>query len=161
MDEPAESLQKPRLRQNGPLLLAGLNQTYRFNQTVNLPAQWQRFASHHGLIPGQVTAVSYGLCHSMNTEGFQYLCGVEIAHGENLAEGLTCRALPLRHYAVFNHNDHVSIIRNTIDAIWRQWLPASKYSADQQAGFFYERYGETFDPVTGFGDIEIWIPIET
>lgn len=54
-----------------------------------------------------------------------------------------------------------------IPALWgrlalRQWLPTSGFEMGRSTAgepYALERYGEKFDPVTGTGDIEIWIPI--
>ncbi|HEX5230778.1 MAG TPA: GyrI-like domain-containing protein, partial [Bradyrhizobium sp.] len=60
-------------------------------------------------------------------------------------------------YAVFAHRDHVSTIRRTINTIWNEWLPASGLKAADAPNF--ERYDANFDPVTGNGGLEIWIPV--
>ncbi len=59
---------------------------------------------------------------------------------------------------MFSHREHVSTIRRTINTIWSKWLPESGEQAADAADF--ERYGEEFDPWTGTGGLEIWIPIE-
>jgi len=41
-------------------------------------------------------------------------------------------------------------------------LPESGYQPPRAAAGapdFFERYGEGFNPLTGMGDIEVWIPI--
>jgi AraC family transcriptional regulator len=64
---------------------------------------------------------------------------------------------------VFPHHEHVSKISNTVDAIWRGWLPTSGYApiqANSDVPYMFERYGEKFNPETGMGDTEIWIPLQ-
>jgi AraC family transcriptional regulator len=41
--------------------------------------------------------------------------------------------------------------------IWNQWLPASGLRAADAPNF--ERYDEKFDPLTGNGGLEIWLPV--
>jgi AraC family transcriptional regulator len=43
-----------------------------------------------------------------------------------------------------------------------EWLPTSGYEAATSPGApdFFERYTEEFDPRTGMGGIEVWIPIK-
>src|SRR5438874_2261201 len=65
--------------------------------------------------------------------------------------------IPEQRYAVFTHRDHISSIRRTINTIWNQWLPASGLKAADAPNF--ERYDENFDPLTGNGGLEIWIPV--
>ena len=48
--------------------------------------------------------------------------------------------------------------------IWNEWLPESGLEvAPAQKGMpdFFERYGEDFDPRTGYGDVEVWVPIKS
>ena len=67
--------------------------------------------------------------------------------------------LPAREYAVFTHRDHVSTIDTTIDKIWNEWVPQAGLKVASAPCF--ERYGEEFDPQTGMGGMEIWIPLES
>jgi AraC family transcriptional regulator len=65
--------------------------------------------------------------------------------------------IPEQKYAVFTHRDHVSTVRRTVNAIWNHWLPASGFKMADAPSF--ERYDEKFDPATGDGGFEIWVPI--
>ena len=64
-----------------------------------------------------------------------------------------------RRYAVFAHRDHIAAIRRTWFTIWNKWLPESGHQVAESPEF--ERYGEEFDPRTGTGGLEIWIPIQS
>jgi AraC family transcriptional regulator len=59
---------------------------------------------------------------------------------------------------VFHQRDHIATIRATCAAIWNTWLPASGHAAADAPTF--ERYGPEFDPLTGTGGFEIWVPIK-
>ena len=65
--------------------------------------------------------------------------------------------IPEQRYAVFTHRDHISTIRRTVNTIWNHWLPASGLKAADAPNF--ERYDENFDPLTGNGGLEIWVPV--
>jgi AraC family transcriptional regulator len=66
--------------------------------------------------------------------------------------------IPAQHYAVFRHDAHVSAIGQTYSAIFNEWLPAhGRRAAD---GPTIERHREGFDPRTGLGGVDIWIPLE-
>jgi AraC family transcriptional regulator len=67
--------------------------------------------------------------------------------------------LGAQRYAVFAHTTHISEIRRTVCTIWTKWLPESGHDAADAPGF--ERFGDTFDLLTGEGGLEIWIPIKT
>jgi AraC family transcriptional regulator len=61
----------------------------------------------------------------------------------------------------------VSAISRTVDAIFHAWLPASGYrhawssgSLSEDALAFFEQYGEDFNPATGRGNIEVWVPVK-
>ena len=73
------------------------------------------------------------------------------------AEFATVR-LPAREYAVSTHRDNVSGIGKTIDKIWNVWLPQAAIKVASAPCF--ERYTEEFDPKTGMGGMEIWLPLE-
>ena len=63
-----------------------------------------------------------------------------------------------QRYAVFTHGEHISTIRRTVGTIWNEWLPASKLCVADAPNF--ERYDEKFDPATGNGGLEIWVPVK-
>ncbi|MGG2357322.1 GyrI-like domain-containing protein, partial [Salmonella enterica] len=91
-----------------------------------IPALWQRFGPHIGRVPGQVGSTTYGICHGADGTGsFNYLCGVEVTDLAGLPRELTHLKLPARRYAVFTHRGHISTIRATVHAIWRDYLPVS------------------------------------
>jgi AraC family transcriptional regulator len=48
-------------------------------------------------------------------------------------------------------------------AIWHEWLPASHRNVSQPAAGsprMIEYYAENFDPETGLGDMEVWLPLQ-
>ncbi len=160
MDETfTTDLAAPRFEDGKPLLIAGLSERYTCETSKAIPAQWQRFAPYIGNIPGQVDRTTYGVCHNGDDEGnFDYVCGVEVADFSGLATELSRVRIPARRYAVFTHREHISTIRRTINTIWNKWLPESGHQVADSPNF--ERYGEAFDPRTGIGGLEVWIPIE-
>ena len=70
----------------------------------------------------------------------------------------TSLTAPGQRYAVFEHRGHIAGIRATISTIWSKWLPESSHQATDGPSF--ERYGPEFNPLTGLGGFEIWIPIQ-
>jgi AraC family transcriptional regulator len=152
-------LEPPRFETAKPLLIAGLGARYTCESSKAIPAQWQRFQPHIGNIPGQIGRVAYGVCCNSDDAGnFDYICGVEVADFSELPAAFSRVRLPEQHYAVFTHREHISTIRRTVNTIWNKWLPESEHEAADAPDF--ERYGETFDPQTGTGGVEIWIPIK-
>ena len=153
---------EPRMEYGKPLLIAGLRR--HFDAPSNAIAkQWNQFAHYLGNIPGQVGRAAYGLCFLL-PKGLDYLSGVEVSSIDSAPPELTWAMIPAQKYAVFSHNQHVSKLRDTLNAIQQDWLPSSGHMAAEAvsgAPCFFERYGERFDPKTGMGDIEVWIPIRS
>jgi len=83
---------------------------------------------------------------------------VEVSDFSDLPREFSSVRIPEQRYAVFSHPDHVSTIRRTINTIWNNWLPASRLKAADAPSF--ERYDANFDPLTGNGGFEIWVPVQ-
>ena len=156
------NLESPRFESGKPMLVAGLCGHFTTATWDSSPAQWQRLASY-GKVPAQVGQAQYGLCfHTSN--GIDYLSGIEVSSLTGLPPEFSSTNLPAQTYAVFPHREHVSKLRNTVGTIWHKWLPASGREVTQAtagAAAFFERYGAHFNPRTGLGDIEVWIPIKS
>jgi AraC family transcriptional regulator len=118
----------------------------------------QEFGPHIGNIPGQANRRAYGvLCNGDDEGNYDYLCAVEVSDFTRVPEETTRLRIPEQRYAVFPNVRHVAEIRATCSAIWSEWLPASGYQMAD--GPLFELYLESFDPQTGTGGIEIWIPL--
>jgi AraC family transcriptional regulator len=154
-----DNLQAPRFQTGKPLFIAGIGERYTCENGAGIPGQWQRFAQSVANIPGRVGNVAYGVCCNGDDSGnFDYIAGVEVSDFSDLPREFSRVRIPEQRYAVFSHRDHVSTIRRTINTIWNQWLPASGLKAADAPSF--ERYDENFDPLTGNGGLEIWIPVK-
>jgi AraC family transcriptional regulator len=157
--KPMRELEPPRKETGRTLLIAGHAQRYRFETIAGIPAQWQRFAPHIGNIEGQIGRIAYGVCHNSDSAGsFEYLCGVEVAGFGELSDDVARLRIPERTYLVFAHREHISAIGQTWSAIMNKYLPESGLEVADAPDF--ERYGEDFNPQTGTGLVEIWIPIK-
>ena len=160
---PATALAPPRFENGKALLIAGLRQLYTAETMKDLPAQWQLFVPYLGTIPGQVGRAVYGVCwQPADGAGIEYLTGIEVSGFAGLPGDFTVVSLAAMNYAVFSHRDHVSKLYETCNAI-SQWLPESGYqhADDPETPAFFERYTEEFDPHTGMGGMEVWVPIKS
>jgi predicted transcriptional regulator YdeE len=127
--------------------------------SAGIPAQWQRFGPYIGNIPGQVGNVAYGVIYNGDDEGnADYMCGVEVTDYSRVPSELSRVRIPENRYAVFSHRDHISTIRRTFNTIWSKWFPESGHEPADAP--FFERYDAGFDPTTGLGGLEIWIPLK-
>ncbi|MES1156823.1 MAG: GyrI-like domain-containing protein [Alphaproteobacteria bacterium] len=139
----------------------GLMQTYGAEAPAKIPELWRRFAPHIGSIPGQAGHVAYGIIAHMRHQpfSFDYMAGVEVVSGSAPPPELQALNLPGTTYAVFAHEGHVTALKNTIDAIFNDWLPRSGRETAVEPHLL-ERYGDGFNPQTGEGDIEVWVALE-
>jgi AraC family transcriptional regulator len=151
---------KPARFENGrPLLIAGLGERYTCETSKAVPAQWQRSVPHFQDIPRQVGKNTFGVACNGDDEGnFDYIAGVEVGDFSDLPAAFSRLRIGPQKYAVFSHRGHISTIRCTVKTIWSQWLPESGHEVADAPNF--ERFGEEFDPHTGIGGFEIWIPIK-
>ncbi len=154
-----DNLQAPRFETTKPLLIAGISERYNHDNGAGIPGQWQRFNQSVENIPSRIGKVAYGVCCNGDDAGnFDYIAGVEVSDFSDLPREFASVRIPEQKYAVFTHREHISTIRRTINTIWNQWLPASGLKAADAPNF--ERYDEKFDPLTGNGGLEIWVPVK-
>ncbi|MDA9546174.1 MULTISPECIES: AraC family transcriptional regulator [unclassified Bradyrhizobium] len=153
-----DHLAPPRFETAKAFLVAGLAERISCDNGAMIPGLWQRFNREVLDIPARVGNVAYGVCCNGDDAGnFDYIAGVEVADFSDLPRRFGRIRIPEQRYAVFTHKDHVASIRRTVNTIWNQWLPASGLKAADAPNF--ERYDEKFDPATGNGGFEIWIPV--
>jgi AraC family transcriptional regulator len=159
MDSTAlDSLPPPRFETGTAFLVAGLGERFNHENGAGIPALWQRFHQSVDRIPGRIGKVAYGVCCNGDDAGnFDYIAGVDVTDFSDLPREFSRIRVPAQRYAVFAHAGHVSTIRRTVNTIWNHWLPASGLTVADAPNF--ERYGENFDPLTGNGGFEIWVPV--
>lgn len=150
---------QPRLETLDRLRLIGISRHYPFEKVAEIPDQWQSLVSQIQRVSPDSKPVTYGVIYNSDDESFDYHTGIEARSGTDTPEGLVRLEIEPRSYLVFQHPGHVATVRDTCNAIWSDWLPESDFSAVEAPWF--EKYGETFDPVTGAGGLEIWIPVST
>ena len=154
-----DKLRPPRFETGKALLVAGISERCTHeNEGAGIPSRWQRFHQKVAEIPDRVGQVAYGVCCNGDDSGnFDYIAGVEVSDFSDLPREFGRVRIPEARYAVFTHSEHISTIRRTVNTIWNQWLPASGLKVADAPNF--ERYDVNFDPLTGNGGLEIWIPV--
>jgi AraC family transcriptional regulator len=154
-------LPPPRLVSLGPLLIAGIGRRFADDDFAGIPALWQAFHPYLGAIPGQKGQTAYGLVAGTAAAGgtYFYLAGVEVSDLADLDSSFTGMRLPAQRWAVFPHEGHVTTIASTIHAVFAQALPAAGLTAGDMPDLL-ERYDGRFNPWTGAGGLEIWVPVE-
>jgi predicted transcriptional regulator YdeE len=153
----------PRIARASVLTLAGFAARYTPETMPRIPAQWGKFGSQVGQVTGPIGPASFGLAYPWKDGWMDYFTSIQATAGARVPEGWQLLSLPAHRYAVFAHEGHVSTMSAAIEWILSRWLPASGHraSADLAGGaVILERYGAGFDPRTGHGDIELWVPLE-
>jgi AraC family transcriptional regulator len=154
------NLSVPRLEKLGELVVMGLSTRMRPGSTTSGAELWQRFALHMGHLPGQVPGfVSYGVCSDFTQDrSFLYTAAMPVKSKTTPPDGMTQLVLAPQTYAVVFVNDHISNVGAAWTAVFEHALPNAGHHVAAAPSF--ERYDERFDPQTGLGGYEIWIPIE-
>lgn len=148
----------PRIVRAEALLIFGLGQRYH-NTNAGIPSQWDRFLPYLGNIPGQVDDTTYGvICNTDEAGSIEYISGVQVREFPDHPAEFSRLRIPPQSYAVFEHREHVSAVSATWQAIWNHELSNAGYQATDGPAF--ERYGKAFDPRTGLGGLEIWVPVK-
>ncbi len=154
------TLAPPRFVDSPELLLAGFSEHYSYETSANIPAQWQRFGAWADAYAGSGPGAAYGVIYNADDEGrFDYLSGIAVKDFTGLANSDARLRISAQRYAVFSCSDHVSQIRPVCHAIWREWLPTSGLKSVDAP--FFEFYPEAFDPLTGTGGFEVWLPVQS
>jgi AraC family transcriptional regulator len=153
------TIDKPRIQSGKPLVLAGRRENFTAATMQNVPALWMRFVPE-ALKLGAV-AEAYGVVFERDGS-VDYMAAIEIPPVAQLPAGWVRTRLPSQKYAAFAHRAHVSKIGETVAAACR-WLEGSEHerlrgAADAPA--FLEHYSEAFDPATGLGGMEVWVPVK-
>ena len=157
-EESRVELAPPRFVSGAPMLFVGLSRKHAFGTPQGIPAQWQEFMVHYGEIPDKARPIPVGVTADMDDDGnFDYVCAAEVSRFSTAPRGLIQLRAPAQRYAVFLHSEHVAKIGATYSAIWNHWLPEHDRAAAD--GPSLEIHLETFDPQTGLGGVEIWIPL--
>lgn len=159
MDAKLQQSDAPERYEDGRAMrFVGLSEHYTHATRHRIPEQWARFATIMDTVDGRIGREAFGVvCADGDT--FDYMTAVHVSADSAAAEGLAHLHVPARHYAVFAHRGHVSAIGVTMQAIWRDWFPASGFEGDGPPQVV-EVYGESFCPESGDGGFEIWLAIK-
>jgi len=149
---------EPRIEKLGSLIVVGLSRRQNLANAQAIPGQWQQFMTRYEEIENKAETIPVSVTTDMDGDGnFSYLTGVVVTTAGRPPKGLVAQSIPAQTYAVFTHSAHTSEIPKTYAAIWDQWVPQSgKVVSD---GPWLEKHLPTFNPRTGLGGIEIWIPL--
>lgn len=138
----------------------GLTRSYAIDAISGIPGQWQHFMPHLAGLDRSKVGGAFGIVRnaSPNGETLAYSCAVRDGAGLEAQGELETVILPAMRLAKFTLKGHVSAIRAATMSIFAHELPRLGL---RPAGPFdmIEFYGPAFDPMTGFGEIGLWIHI--
>lgn len=156
---PLPDLDPPRMAEHPAFLVAGLSERCAMAGATNIPSLWLRLVPHLGHLPNRVGAEAYGVCwNGDDHDNVEYMAGLAVSDFSDLPAEFTRLRIPAQRYAVFVHRGHIAGIGATWQAIWQRDLPQTGLAVADAPTF--ERYDERFDPRTGQGDVEIWVPFK-
>ncbi len=158
----------PRLEQFGPVVLAGIRRSHPLPYDIeeiywSIAGQWRELAELAGSIPALPPRLGYGVGLHVTDDipRLDYFSGFVVCGKSRVPEGIDCLEIPLVTCAVFHHTEHVSRLSYTITTIFSMALPrAGLEPAGANAPQLIQRYGEEFDPETGFGGFDVLVPIK-
>lgn len=156
------NLKPPTIRTNPALLIAGFARRYAPEAMSRIVEQWRDFAAYLDKIPSRIGRTTYGVVSGSQSDpnGVGYLSGIAVSDLTLVPSRFDRLRIPSQTFAKFAHGGKVSDIHSTVDSIWNVWLPASGYVSVDEGLLFIEFYGESFDPQSSRGDIEIWFPVK-
>lgn len=145
-------LAEPVIKQRGAFSVVGL-MLDSAEGMGSIPALWTEFnAQRSAFNEGEQ---SYGICLPAAEPGnFRYLAGTCSA---TVPAGMTRVDLPAGNYAVFTHVGHIADLPKSAFTAWNKVLPELSLQPREAPDF--ELYDERFDPQTGLGEVELWIPL--
>jgi AraC family transcriptional regulator len=152
-------LEEPRLEKHRELVIAGLGDRFRLDETQRIPSLWHDFQQYAGSL-GEKPGLWYGVCGDWGECGddFYYMAGVQVLRTDDLPATLRVYRFPEQMYLVFKHKSHVSQLPHTMAAIFARYLEKTAYQASKMNDYF-ELYGDDFNPLSGLGGLEVWMPI--
>lgn len=152
-------LPPPRIAEEPALRIVGFAESCSFATTITIAAQWQRFMGFYPAIEAKRTdRIPLGVSEAPDDDGrFRYVCAVEVTRLSDQPKALLAEEIPARTYAVFSHDLHVSLLPKTYAAALNETLPALGYGVADAP--ILERHKTSFDPRTGEGGVELWIPL--
>lgn len=151
------TLDTPEIRNRDTLEIVGLADRFDFESIPRIPALWASLAGREAEIEGAEPHIAYGASYDQGETGFRYIAGYPVAPGSAIPRGMVRVTAPAGRYAVWVHDGPVGDMHKTMRAIFETGL--------RDAGLTFrpapelERYDNSFDPRTGAGRVELWIPI--
>jgi AraC family transcriptional regulator len=150
---------KPTLVDRPALHVVGLQRLYTPATMAEIPALWDAFVPRLDEIEDACGDRTYGVCQddAQGKDTFAYTAAIEVASLARVPHGMVGFTIPAGTWAVFTHRGPISKIVETFDAIFTTGLATAKL--ERCGALDLEVYDERFDPATGTGEVDIYIPV--
>jgi len=153
---------EPRIVRLPAFHVVGMAGRFTPATTSHIPLLWERFVPYMDRIPYRRGSHTLGVCvdadpSTIEQDGFTYVAGVEVERIGDVPEGLMALTVPANAYAVFTHTGHIAYFPDTVKQVWGRWLPASRYRHVPAPDL--EWYDERWNPETGEGEIDVYVPV--
>jgi AraC family transcriptional regulator len=137
---------------------AGPVQRYTMQTRAAIPQQWQSYNDAGTKMAGAVPGAFYGIAFNVapDMESFDYLCGQEVPADATLPAGFT-QVTITGPYARFVTKDHISTMNAAWHEVYTHWL--TRPDLHPRPGPALEYYPPEFEPMTGEGGFELWVPV--
>ncbi len=120
---------------------------------------WEAFISRNKetLPLAKKPVKSYGVCFNLMPEPitFDYMASLEVDSLDTIPDGMEVLTIPTQEYAIFETN--LTILMETINSIYNEWLPQSNYKRGK--GPEFELYEADFEPEGPTSTLYLYIPI--
>lgn len=154
-------LTEPKIEARGKMLFAGLIKRFAVSDLGSIPSLWKQFDEIQDAITNAAPEERryFGASLAFSEEkGCDYMAALEVTDLASVPKEAQTATIPAAIYAIFAQPGHITLMRPTIMAIWRDWLPGSGYTAAEAP--LIEYYPPEFDGITGNGGFEIWLPVK-
>jgi AraC family transcriptional regulator len=152
---PLVDVAQPTVEARAAFQIAGIAARHRQGDYAGLPHQWGRLAAHG--MPGSRPWLYSARYNDDDPEWFDYLCGIQVAAHGDIPPEFQRLQIPAARYLIFRQSQHIATIGRVFAAIFMHWLPQSDHTLGTMP--IIEHYPAAFDPFTGNGGFEIWLPL--
>lgn len=149
---------EPRIVRKESFIVVGMEWNRKIS-AGEIQQMWEHFLTReHELLPYNLEPEhSYGICIPGPDGDFSYIAGLR-TDGKRVPQGMQFITVPPQQYAVFTHFGSVSRIGETMELIYRKWLPL--HGLEPTSGIDFELYDERFAGADNEkSQLDLYIPI--
>ena len=155
----------PRIEEHPSFQIVGVPGRFTpATNTAQIPALWARFVPLMDTVAHRKGTLTFGVCLPSETAAsgddvdFTYVAAVEVDPLAEVPPEMYGGTIPGGTFAIFTHTGHISRIGETVRYVFGEWTPNNP-EWEHRAAPDFERYDERFDPSTGEGAVDIFVPV--